>query len=558
MNNLEGKIESIGKLFSSEFFFKIPYYQRPFGWVEENFQDLIDDLTSVAQGEQYFLGTLVLHKREISKEKFSENSNIEYYYDVVDGQQRLTSLLILFACLRDKIINEKFKGDIHGKIVQEENLVDGIPQLPRLEVKDRSIFSELILTPNGTNANLDLTTSDEKKLRYYEAVKVFNKKLSTFNENELQKLTKFINQKCQIIYLSASTFGDAFRLFSIVNDRGRQLRRIDILKAQNISPETIPLEMTRERVASEWEILEDELGEKSFEAVLHAMRMIIIKEKPQEDLFSEFENRVFNKGIINQGEDFINAVKTYGGLFRQIFIDKDFLKPTHPDYIKFNAMIHIMDTEFEASEWRACLLAYAKKFFEKEILKFTLYIEKIYLSQWTSSVRKDERFGDYSKILKSIDAEAALENITKVISIDDKKIIAAVKGKNFYNSRYAKYMLLRLEVLASEHDVYKEINAKSIEHVFPQKPSTTSTWVNDKDFKEHSNVVNTIGNLVLLSKSKNSSASNHDFTIKKERYLKERVSDYPRSIQITQEDTWSIEKIKSNTDQIALTILRAP
>ncbi|WP_395406890.1 HNH endonuclease family protein [Pseudoduganella sp. UC29_106] len=91
----------------------------------------------------------------------------------------------------------------------------------------------------------------------------------------------------------------------------------------------------------------------------------------------------------------------------------------------------------------------------------------------------------------------------------------AAADANLYNSRYAKYFLLRLEIINSEHDVYKEINAKSIEHVFPQNPSATSDWAKDPDFSEHKSVVNSIGNLVLLSKSKNSSASNHDFPVKK-------------------------------------------
>jgi uncharacterized protein with ParB-like and HNH nuclease domain len=129
MNNIEGKIEKIGKVFSSDFFFTIPDYQRPFAWEESNFQDLIDDLISANGRGQYFLGTLVLHKK-------SEKNT----YDVVDGQQRLTSLLILIACIRDLIEDQQYKKNLQGKIVQEENKVDGIPEMPRISVKDRQTF----------------------------------------------------------------------------------------------------------------------------------------------------------------------------------------------------------------------------------------------------------------------------------------------------------------------------------------------------------------------------------------------------------------------------------
>lgn len=547
MQNIEGEIKPIGKLFSSDFFFSIPDYQRPFAWDEANFQDLIDDLESAQNGEQYFLGTLVLHKRG------GKNN-----YDVVDGQQRITSLLILLACLRDMIADDKFKKGLQEKIVQEENKVDGIPELPRITSKDRQIFRELILEKGGTLINKKQEDLAEPQTRYMQAISVFRQTLEKYNQGDLEKLVQFINQHCNIIYLATTSFDDAFKLFTIVNDRGRQLRRIDVLKAQNISPDAIPVDVTRDRVAKVWENLENDIGEKEFESILYSMRMIFIKEKPQEDLLAEFDNKIFKKGLLQRGEKFVDEVKAYGDLYRGIFIDKDYVPAADQNNLKFKAMIHIMDSEFEASEWRACLMFFAKKFIGKSFYEFTLALEKKYLEQWVLGVRKDERFGSYSQILKSIESNAKAEDVIAAMNFDDNVIKKAALNHNFYTSRFAKYFLLRLEVIASEHDVYKEINAKSIEHIFPQKPSATSTWAKDKDFLEHSSVVNSIGNLVLLSKSKNSSASNHDFIVKKEKYLKDRVSDYPRSLKVTSEVEWTIAKIKANTAKIVACLLENP
>lgn len=547
MNNLEGKTEVIGKLFSSDFFFKIPDYQRPFAWDENNFTDLIDDLNSAQKDQQYFLGTLVLHKRD------AKNN-----YDVVDGQQRLTSLLILIACLRDLISDRKFKEQLQGKIVQEENKVDGIPEKPRIDVKDRAIFRELILNTDGTETKKRPEDLVEPENRYLQAIKIFKSKLSAFNQDELEKFTQFVNQRCVIIYLSTSTFDDAFKLFTIVNDRGKQLRRIDILKAQNISPDAVANEATRDKVSKEWETLENDLGELTLESILHLMRMIYVKEKPQGDLFHEFENRVFKKGILTKGERFVDEVKTYGEMYQKIFIDKDYIADSEPDHLKYKAMIHIMDAEFDASEWRACLLFFAKKFSGDQFYKFLLLIEKVYLADWTRGVRKDERFGTYSTILKSIDVNKSAVDVIKSITFNEGEIKRVINAKNFYGSSYVKYFLLRLEILASENDVYKELYAKSIEHIFPQKPKAGSNWEKDPDFAEHANVVNTIGNLVLLSKGKNSSASNNEFDVKKSKYLKDRVSDYPRSIKILDEADWTIAKIKSSTTELVKSILADP
>jgi hypothetical protein len=434
MNNLEGKIEPIGKVFSADFFFAIPDYQRPFAWEENNFQELIDDLIDAQGGEQYFLGTLVLHK------KAEKNT-----YDVVDGQQRLTSLLILFACLRDLIVDPKFRKTLQGKIVQEENKVDGIPEMPRISVKDRQTFREVVLEDTGTDKVFKEDQLHEPQTRYIKAIKIFKAELGKFSQEDLHKFAQFINQRCNVIYLATSTFNDAFKLFTIVNDRGRQLRRIDILKAQNISPDAIAIDVTRDRIAKQWEAMENEIGENEFESILYAMRMILIKEKPQEDLLSEFENRIFKKGILLRGEKFVDEVKIYCDLYRQIFTDKDYIPKADVNHLKFKAMIHIMDTEFEASEWRACLIFFAKKYAGDKFYDFMLLMEKVYLAQWTAGVRKDERFGEYSKILKAIDGYDKPDDVTKSIKFNGDSIISAGKSKNLYCSRYAKYFLLRLE-----------------------------------------------------------------------------------------------------------------
>lgn len=547
VNQLESKTENIGKIFSSDFFFRIPDYQRPFAWDEENFADLVDDLIAAQGDKQYFLGTLVLHKKD-------DKNN----YDVVDGQQRLTTLLILLACMRDILVDADFKRQLQGKIIQEANKVDGIPEKPRIEVKDRATFREFVLDDKGTTVSRRADDLLDPGKRYLQAVQVFRERFLKMSQENLQRFVQFVNQKCVLIYLSTTTFDDAFKLFTIVNDRGKQLRRIDILKAQNISPQAIVSQTTRERVAQEWETMENELGDSTMESILYAIRLIHVKDKPQEDLLKEFENRIFKKGLLAPGEKFVDEVISYGKLYRSIFVDKDYLPEDDAFHLRFKAMIHIMNQEFEASEWRACLMFFAKRFNGGKFYQFMLAIEKVYLSDWVRSIRKDERFETYSKILKAIESSATADEAISKVTYDKGIIESAVVHKNFYNAGHAKYFLLRLEVLASENDAHKEFSAKSIEHVFPQTPKAGSGWASDPNFSEHGGVVNTIGNLVLLSKGKNSAASNHDFDTKKSKYLKDRVSDYPRSIQIINEPDWTIAKIKAKTTEIQSIILNDP
>lgn len=143
MKDLEVKTLAVKDILHKANFLSVPFYQRPFSWDEEHFEDLMDDLLGADATQEYFLGTAVLQKT-------GEPSD----FDIVDGQQRFTSLMILLACLRDLIEDEKFSKGLHEKIVQEENEVDSIPEKIRLTVKDHDIYHQIVVTEGGT---LDLS-----------------------------------------------------------------------------------------------------------------------------------------------------------------------------------------------------------------------------------------------------------------------------------------------------------------------------------------------------------------------------------------------------------------
>ena len=97
-SKITGKEYPLSKIFSSDFEYHIPGYQRPYAWTEDETGALFDDLYGFFQTENtenFFLGSIVLIKDEQNR-----------YADVIDGQQRLTTLSILFAVLADTFDNE--------------------------------------------------------------------------------------------------------------------------------------------------------------------------------------------------------------------------------------------------------------------------------------------------------------------------------------------------------------------------------------------------------------------------------------------------------------------
>jgi hypothetical protein len=119
-------------------------------------------------------------------------------------------------------------------------------------------------------------------------------------------------------------------------------------------------------------------------------------------------------------------------------------------------------------------------------------------------------------------------------------------------------LLVRAEIVTSELDHAHHFQARSIEHVLPQNPKPGSQWDSDFSVDEHTELVNMAGNLVLLSKSKNSSAGRKEFVDKQTTYLESRVSDFPRSVQVLTYSAWTADDIRKRTDEFADIVLNNP
>lgn len=113
-------------------------YLRSYVWQSDNITELIEDLTYAYENKldnEYFLGSLVLKK--IPNNQFPE-------YEVLDGQQRLTTFFIMLAVLRDLVDNSSAKETLHKTIYQEENVLLNIPERMRITYKIRDNVEDFI------------------------------------------------------------------------------------------------------------------------------------------------------------------------------------------------------------------------------------------------------------------------------------------------------------------------------------------------------------------------------------------------------------------------------
>ena len=222
---------NLGKLFTDDYDFVIPEYQRPYAWGAEESMQLLSDLQSALERdtqEPYFLGSIVLIKDASGARS-----------EVIDGQQRLTTLTLLIAVLRDLVENPALRADIHKFIEEPAIEWDERPARPRLVLRprDAQFFRDYVQT-DGATADLvvisdNLTATDSQRYLRDNA-RVLKAELASREQEELQRLYKMMAKRTYVVTVSTPDLNSAYRIFSVMNARGLPLSPPDIFKSQII------------------------------------------------------------------------------------------------------------------------------------------------------------------------------------------------------------------------------------------------------------------------------------------------------------------------------------
>ncbi|CFX72757.1 Domain of unknown function DUF262 [Syntrophomonas zehnderi OL-4] len=542
---IDANKEILQKIFSEDFWFIIPEYQRSYVWQTDNVNELAEDLFFAFENKpdsEYFLGSLVL-KRLISS-SFPE-------YEVLDGQQRLTTFFIMMAVLRDLIQNEKAKNTIHKKIYQEEDILENVPARMRITYKIRDKVEDFI---NNFIILRDGTTKIEELEQYRESDNLSLMNMANaiiilrdyFVEKQehidLQLFVKFIFNKALFIYVSTDNTEDAFRLFTILNNRGIPLTNADILKSQNIGALKNDKEVTK--YARIWEEIEGKHGD-DFDRFLQFIRTILVQDKARTNLLEEFNDKIYylkspTKSKLKLGKETFELINRYNTIYEEIIdLQNDDLSN------EFKNLVTVMKIGMRSDDWIPPIMHYYAKFGLNKIDTFLKCLEYKFTGDWVCGITPTARLEAMNNILKAIDNTDAsninrlLDN-KKLFKIDETDFRGYIQG-NVYGKQYCRYLLLKIECLLSDNTVhlsgYKYI---TVEHVLPQNPKANSQWRNDFNDEERQVWTNKLANLVLISQKKNSALGNLDFEEKKSIYLKKRIDAFhANKIFIEQNKKWN-------------------
>ena len=527
-------------IFSERFWFVIPEYQRSYVWENDNIMELLDDLFFAYENKpenEYFLGSLVLKK--LDNESFPE-------YEVLDGQQRLTTFFIMLAVLRDLIDNPRNKSQMQEKIYQEEDEFNGVPERSRITYKIRDniegFIKTYVITEGGTSKEDYLyNLKDEKNIsisHMANAILILRRELS--QREDIFEFAKYINKKALFIYVSTSNTEDAFRMFTILNDRGIPLTSADILKSENIG--ALDSDKEKQKYAQLWEDIEAKYGD-GFDRFLQFIRTILVKEKARANLLDEFKEKVYDKKVLMRGKETFNLVEEYSDIYEKIIDLQDSSLSN-----KFKNLITIMKIGLRSEDWIPPLLSYFEKFKYKNLDEFLTKLEYKFAGDWICGITPTKRLDAMNNILKKIGNCSSSEEVLKdenIFNINKEELKNSISG-DIYQKQFSKYVLLKLEYLMSDNTVHlSSFNCISVEHVLPQNPKNDSEWNKIFTKDERAKWTNKLGNLVLISKRKNSSLGNCDFKEKKEKYLKSRIDAFNGSkVFIESNDKWTVDVLQ--------------
>ncbi|GEJ47606.1 DUF262 domain-containing protein [Chryseobacterium sp. ON_d1] len=512
---------TIGELFGNkDALYQIPRYQRPYSWGEDQLNKLWDDLREAQQNEpNYFLGSIITAKPE-------EASN---YLDIVDGQQRLTTLLILLCVCRD------MHPELNASMLEKDPFaIDGYTIKSSIRLNDRferlrlkthsnheSDFKDLIIKEGRTLENKrpykkDLRIEQEPKFKFQNTAAFFKEKMDDLGEQETGKFINYLFNCVKIIRIDCQSVSFAIKLFQVLNDRGLDLSNADLIKSfliekihKKYEDESELKKHHEDQFMDDWKSCENMATDtdESMNNLFVMYEYYLLGKNPERSLYDELRNLFATKDandVIKQFKDFVSTYK---------------LKI----YNSENTIIYSLYYLRWSVYWRTIVTtALYEKYpdFENFLIKFRRYYYLNWLSGNTLSKIKQTSFN----LIGYLKEHKPLEEIETEWNrqLNEDIIQRAINNLNgdIYFEPWCKPLLFMIEYEQQDNPQFYSMGDRNIqtEHILPRAYKNVEEWQFVNSISNIEDWINTGANLTLLSGSKNLNARNYAFAVKQKSY----------------------------------------
>ncbi|GAA7304937.1 DUF262 domain-containing protein [Helicobacter pylori] len=524
MAEIESKDSHLRDILKDELYYQIPIYQRPYQWTEENCEKLLDDLFFNYEDDResdYFCGSLVLIA-------ISEDSKAKTY-DIVDGQQRLSTFILLAKVLATLFL-ERLTDESKEYLQESLNSRHG--------KKDRLNFNAI-----GFNSKKDF----QYALDFLDDLNASNGKDSTGVKNnylksaiclknylekkEIENINDFIDWlyfKVVFITIICPDADKALRIFNVLNARGLALHATDIFKGELLKHTK---EHEQEEFVSRWNALSQKCSDNDlkietlFGWYLNYLNPVTDKEKMEKRLVTWFKN--LNKPPL----EYLKGVEDFYNAYCEVSEMQD----------RYAHLLSYKDDDYLIVILCASLL---HRYSQSEIEALKELLVKFYYQDWVAGKTSSTRSQTCCNIIKALKEKKNIDDIISIVKeyLDEKNITQRFRenlqdsnlytkfyfaGKSGKKNSWLKPILILVEYFISDDPEPKRIQMDKnlhVEHILPQKPTLSSQWAKDFSEEERERYTHSLANLTLLGGKKNKQASNLDFKEKKEIYMGKTIT----------------------------------
>lgn len=608
------KLKTLEDIFPK--FLRIPDYQRGYAWRNDKQNNQLDDfwndLEDLQDGQKHYTGVLTLEKVTPEMKKDWQNNDREAYnaenvFYIIDGQQRLTTSIILIKVLLDSLERDKVEW------LTEDDSLDTMKthyigkknqhgtnyyffgytfDNPSFEFLKAEIFGDKTLVTSSYEGKQTLYTQNLLRAKEF-----FEEKVSKLENIEQKKeIFKKLTKQFKFNVYEVDKETDVFMAFETMNNRGKPLSKLELLKNRLIYL-SVKLENPDLRVAINecWKSIYEYLG-KDKDSLLdeddflrdHWIMYYGYKDDKDAPTFDKYllNKRFSIKRITHKNEQF--ELITPDEIEKYILSLKECVK--HWYYLhNIKQSVYSDEIQFLLDKFKRLrygvfkpliMATFIKKENEQDICKLLKVIEQfIFVMFMILSKRSDTGNSSlydltHEYFLNQKDIYQASRDISYLlydkyfIMSDFEKTFDSLfdKGNGYYDWDGLRYFLYEYELYLKEKTknndfkvVWDNFNNKkkeeSIEHILPQTPKDKS-WrealksLNSKDKKK---LTHALGNLVLLANNKNSTLQNNSFEIKKNgiegSFVGFKNGSYAEQ-EINEEKTWGIQEIQNRTKKL--------
>ncbi|GAA8038124.1 DUF262 domain-containing protein [Helicobacter pylori] len=527
--------------------FSIPVYQRNYTWEEENCEKLLQDIISISQNKKtHFMGSITYILHLIDDEKSLRQLQ---EFVIIDGQQRVTTIMLLLKAIETKIQNEGIKKEI-------DNLLNLSGQRLRLKpIKSDKEAFDLVMQ----NRSHELQGVSHIRNNY----KFFTKELEHYISKgyRIEEIYgAFLRLKIVAIGLELGEY-DPQVVFESINATGVQLKGLDLIRNYLMMGENS--ENQKHLYDTYWVPLENWLDEKDLNDFIKTYLRIYFEDKVKEEGREVYYTLKAHHrdNFPNDIQGLMSDMREYGRIY-QIFLDRDhyFLERGDSQQLA-NLRLCIKDlVKIKFGVAKPFVLRCARDFEEGKLDYENFYeILQILISYFVrrsvcgdpTAVLNKVLYFLYKQLEENVSADALKRYLGKSVGQmafpNDDRIKAAFAVRNAYSAnQVCKFILLEIEKL-SNAEPPKEENLE-VEHFYPKTP--TQEWrdmVGDY-FTFEQDCLNNFGNLTLSGQNQKLGNKSYEAKIElMEQYSSLHLNDYF----INNTHSWGIEEVKARSEYLA-------